>query len=296
MITYQQQLDLVNKGLSTMKVSGNLTTFKYHRKVMYDYLWKTNSDLLECRGHTYDNITGQIVQLPPKKTFNYLEDNYWKDVPLDTMCIGFKKYNGYMAAATMHNQQLVVSTTGTTTSDYAKYAFTLISAPHIKGLIEQYPERTFLFEIVAEWDKHIVEEVNDCYLLGSRNKQNGNWFPVGDSVVITLREFLDLAKVNKSEGWMIYPETPFGFFDFNNCCKIKTDYYIGKKKLMRMTSKDVSALYNSSCSVENRLPEQWKFAAKQIKKDFTEQEKWDTMKPLTRREYLEKIYKEKYLE
>ena len=40
LLTLQQQQELVKKGLAVAKTNNNLITFKYHRKVMYDYLWK----------------------------------------------------------------------------------------------------------------------------------------------------------------------------------------------------------------------------------------------------------------
>ena len=122
MLTYEQQLDLVQKKLATAKTVGNLTTFKYARRVMYDYLWNDHPELLECRGHTYDNTNGKLVLAAPRKSFNYLENGTWDDVPDDQPVIAYKKFNGFMATASMYNGELVVGTTGTTGSDYAKMA------------------------------------------------------------------------------------------------------------------------------------------------------------------------------
>jgi hypothetical protein len=108
-LTYQQQMDLVKQGLAKVSINGKFSTFKYARKVMYDYLWDTHSDLKYCRGQTYDNTNGNIVTLPPAKSFNYLENNTWKNKPLDTPVILYKKYNGYMAAMSIYDGELVVS-------------------------------------------------------------------------------------------------------------------------------------------------------------------------------------------
>lgn len=96
--TYQQQLDLVSKGYAKVSSDGHFDTFKYSRKVMFDYLWNNLKEkgILECRGHVYNNKTGKIINLPVAKTFNYLELDTWKDVPLNQRVHGVKKYNGYM--------------------------------------------------------------------------------------------------------------------------------------------------------------------------------------------------------
>lgn len=126
MLNYDQQMNLVNRGLATMKNDGKYTTFKYARKAMYEYLWFEVPDLMECRGHVYDNATHELVQAAPRKSFNYLERGWWANASRTTQVEMYKKINGYMACATIHNGELVVSTTGTTTSDYAKWAKELI--------------------------------------------------------------------------------------------------------------------------------------------------------------------------
>ena len=70
-------MNLVNRGLARMKNDGKFTTFKYHRRAMYDYLWFVDTDLMECRGHVYDSVTKELVQAAPRKSFNYLENDYW---------------------------------------------------------------------------------------------------------------------------------------------------------------------------------------------------------------------------
>jgi hypothetical protein len=283
-LTFEQQNDLVAKGLATRKDNGKLSTFKYSRKVMYDYLWDKHPELLECRGHTYDNTNGKLVVAAPTKTFNYLENNTWKGVDTNTEVKAYKKYNGYMASAAIYKGELIVGTTGTSTSDYALYAKEQIL---LKGLDKkfQHEGKTYLFEIIADWDKHIVDELEGCYLLGIRDNKSGTYSPCGVSVNTTLGEMLEYTKFMKSEGWMLYSEQ-YGV------CKLKTEYYVGKKKLMRMHPKEVHTLFNSSRSIENKLPDYWKFAVQGIKDSGTLTE-WLDMTGLERREFLEKIDKER---
>ena len=84
MLTMQQQEALVSQGLAKKKINEELglVTYKYAKKVMYDYLWDKHPELLMCRGHVYDVNTGKLVIAAPKKSFNYLENGTWKDKPL----------------------------------------------------------------------------------------------------------------------------------------------------------------------------------------------------------------------
>ena len=83
MNSYETMQRLVAAKLATVSTNGHLDTFKYARRVMFDYLWDTDPALLECRGITYDNRTGALVVAAPRKSFNYLENGWWKDVPLE---------------------------------------------------------------------------------------------------------------------------------------------------------------------------------------------------------------------
>lgn len=283
--TYEQQLSLVQQGYAKKSSNGRFDTFKYARKVMYKYPWDElePQGILECRGHTYDNQTGQLVSLPMHKSFNYLELGTWKDVPLSQTVMAYKKYNGYMVAATIYDGGLVVSTTGTTTSNYATYAKDLLQS------CNWFDEgSTALFECVADWDKHIVYEQEGLHFLGARDKTSGEWAPFGFAMRCTLEELLYLAKHSQGEGWMVYLVKEDGTIDNNSFCKVKTDYYVGKRKLMRM--KNADTIWSSSRTVENSLPDRWKYAVEAIQDCYT-QERWSNMTDQERRSFLESIEK-----
>ena len=270
LLSYDQQMHLVMRGLATLKNDGKYTTFKYARKAMYDYLWYKVPQLLDCRGHVYYNATKELVQAAPRKSFNYLERGYWKDVPLDTPVEMYKKVNGFMACATLHNGELLVSTTGTTTSEYAKWAKELIVRDYKYYDMVIADDATTLFEVVVPQDPHIVQEREGLHLLGIREKADGNFHPMGSSVRCTLEQALDIAKHDRGEGFMMYPMLSDGLaYDFNNCCKLKTDYYIGKKKLMRMTAKNVENMYNDPLTTAVSLPKMWYDAPEYIVRKIT---------------------------
>jgi hypothetical protein len=285
LLTLAQQYDLVNQGLAKAKYEGKFVTFKYAKKVMYDYLWKSNPALLECRGHVYDTETGELVQAAPRKTFNYLEDGNWKDVPLGTPVNYMKKYNGFMACATIHQGELVVSTTGTTSSQYAIWAKELILKDYDFGFFHR--KCTDLFEIIHQDDPHIVDEGSPkAVYLGTRWKDTGDYVPAMIHEA-TLGKVLSLAEEADHEGFMVWKGV---FTGWNDCCKVKTPYYIGKKKLMRMHPAKVDQMYNPSNykAVVDSLPEMWKDAVYKIMDHFTK-EQWTNTSEQDRRKFLETI-------
>lgn len=282
-LSFAQQLTLVDQGLAKRSDNGDLTTFKYAKKVMYDYLWHEHPELKECRGHTYSNETGELVIAAPRKTFNYLENGTWIGKSLSTPVKAFKKYNGYMACARYFNGELVVSTTGSTRSDYAIQAkeeiLKVIKNPSLHFV------DTLLFEIIVENDPHIVKEqfIGAVYL-GCRLNHSGYFLPAHDTLVSsvrTLSDALELTKSEKGEGFMLYDNN-------GDCCKLKTDYYVGKKKLMRMSNKNVKAMYTDGKSFADVLPDSWRVHPYIINCNFF-CEAWSNMDAQERRAFLETL-------
>lgn len=292
LLTYDEAYNLVQRGLATMKNDGKYTTFKYHRRAMYDYLWYNIPELLECRGVVFYNSTKELVQAAPRKSFNYLERGYWSEMPLDTPVEMYKKINGYMACATLHNGELIVSTTGTTTSEYAQWAKDLIVRDMKLWDIMLDDKTTVLFEVVVPQDPHIVQERQGLHLLGVREKDTGDFYPLGGDSRCSLEQALEIAKHDRGEGFMIYPflnkGENIGYYDYNNCCKLKTPYYVGKKYLMRMTAKNVELMYNNLPHTISTLPEMWHEIPEQIVQSV-HKDTWLAMNDQQRRVILEDL-------
>lgn len=290
-LTYQEQLNLVEKGLATVKVKGDISVFKYSRKVMYDYLWDDYPELLECRGHAYNNKTGELIIAAPRKSFNYLENNNWANVPLDTKVTMYKKFNGFMATLTVYNDEILIGTTGTTDSDYAKMAREMILKiyGHNEAAILKWPKDvTYLFEICHPDDPHIVHENPGAVYLGCRAKvddvymKKGEFFPVLDNFEdyhpsVTLKEAIEITNNVKHEGFMVYDE-------HGNVCKMKSPYYVGKKKLMRSRSNFIEQLWNEKGL--DTLPEMWHDVVRLLIRDVWEAD-WRAMSDQERRKVLE---------
>ena len=286
MLSYQEQLDLVKRGFAAVSTNGSLSTFKYARRVYYANLWNTISGITECRGHTYNNTTGEIVLAAPTKTFNYGENNHWSNVPLDTPVVLYKKYNGFMATVSSYAGQIVIGTTGSTKSDFAALARTVLvdmyTETGLHRMFDSNERYTRLFEICHSTDPHIVDEEYGAHLLGTRDHATGQFDPCGRAITTTLGEALQLAKNERDiEGWMVY-HTDHGV------CKLKTDYYIDKKRLMRMTAQQVKLMYNNPMNVIQSLSRHWKFAVEPIIAYHTESV-WAGSTGQQRREFLEKI-------
>lgn len=279
-ITLEQQLDLVERKLAKVSKNGNLWTFKYARKVMYEYLWNKYPELKECRGQTYDATTGELVLNTPTKSFNYLENGTWKDKPMDSEVLLFKKYNGFMASASLYNGQLIVGTTGSTSSNFAALARKHIELTGVKNCM--CSSVTYLFEIIDDSDPHIIDEGDaGVRFLGTRF--NHKFFPSGEPLQVTLQQALELTKTDRGEGWMMYnPE------DMTDVCKLKTDYYVGKKKLMRLPSKSTRHTLQSE-HLEQLLPGKWKEVLKMIR-DTQLLDEWEILTAQQRRLHLESLY------
>lgn len=297
-ITLDTMRGLVQQGLVREKVDGRFSTFKYHNKVFYNNLWHLDEALLEARGIVFDNESGVIVQRPFKKIFNRGENgtDFESVSPEDTkQYIAARKVNGFMAAASWHNGGFVVSTTGTTDSDFAALAERTLWGNRRSMAV--LPDFTFIFEIVDESDPHIVPEDAGAYLLGIRYKafdgdlvhptnvmrfatENGWRTPELKSM--TAANILDEASLCHHEGFVVYD-------DGYPVLKLKSPHYLSKKALMRMGRKNVNIMFNEPEEFKRRLDEEFYDLFDHIRGDQTK-ESWGAMTEGDRREYIERYF------
>jgi len=153
---------LVQKKNTSKK---GIYVLKYKNRVFYKNLW--TDELREMRGTLIDEDYN-IISIPFRKIFNRGERK--TDIDRDEMVVASQKINGFMACATWHNKELLVSTTGTIDSDFAKLAYKWIE-PYWR-VMDQYNGLSFCFEIVDPSDPHIIAEEAGVYLLNVRMK---NW-------------------------------------------------------------------------------------------------------------------------
>ena len=237
--TFEDQLQLVDLGLARVSKNDNLRTFKYKADVVYKNKWEESEFLMECRGHTYDANTGELKVLPFRKSFNYGENGWWEDVDLNTSVAMYKKYNGFMAAVTRD----VVSTTGTTNSDFVSMA-----KEYVNNVV--VPDNfTRLYEINHPLDQHIVEEEVGAKLLGIRYNKTGAYYPKGQQIKCTLKQALNIAKYDRGEGYMLYMlDNNFDStikINTEYFCKVKSDRYRARKALIRMNHSAARVLFST---------------------------------------------------
>lgn len=302
--TYQEQMNFVERGYAVVSVNDNLSTFKYSHKVMYDNLWNKIPGILECRGHTYDNRTGKLVVLPLMKTFNYKE-NDWShpEIPLNRKVTLHRKFNGFMGAVSCAKEnEFIFSTTGSTKSEYAEKVQEMFSQKLVYDyfygteytkddgcLYHPNPGYTCLYEVIRRDDPHIVNSGFEQTMipLGVRDTLTGIWYPDDDFVAeIEFGEALNLCKTDKGEGWMVYYDASQAPF------KLKTDYYVYKKKLMRMNASLVDRMFDPfTDEVYHNWPKTWYNVARAI---TIREDKYDWCEMLDqeRRVIIEQIYEE----
>jgi len=166
-VTKKQIVDFINANpdlVSVKQQCSNMKILKYKRKVFWRNLW--TPELCEMRGTVVDNDFN-IVQRPFTKIFNAGESAAPQIADTDIVHATVK-VNGFMAAVTWHNDQLLISTTGSLISDFVLIAEKYLAQK--EWFFKDYPDFTFIFEITDPSDPHIIEEQQGVWLLGVRRK------------------------------------------------------------------------------------------------------------------------------
>lgn len=259
---------VATSGLVNMKEAGNgLFVLKYKKKVFYDNLW--NDYIAECRGSIVD-ANFNLVSYPFTKIYNY---GIEKEAPVladDTRVTAFRKVNGFMVAMTVFYGELIVSTTGSTDSDYVAMAkeMMLTHAPLPDWqMILGTPDNngmTFMFECVHPSDPHIIPEKPGMYLLGYREntwKSKVGHDPCvlmdlarmlncyhAESVITNMARLKELAKECKHEGYVFYT-------DDGVSAKIKSPYYLTSKWVARNPRTD--KLVDLNKDIKHNLDEEY---------------------------------------
>lgn len=277
---------LVRKKTYTEGPYAGLSVLKYTSKVFFDNLWNTDSRLIHCRGMVVDQ-DDNIVSLPFDKVFNYKENNTLVD--LDKHVTAVRKLNGFLGVATIYNDEVLVSTSGTLDSEYADLARKWIMKGDTEDMVRGY---TYMFEICDKTDPHIVGEYEGAYLIGIRsntlelsalldenlldevanmlgcNRPNHNYIKFGD--------LLEELKTCKHEGYMVRDTNTK-----ETLCKLKSPHYLSKKAMMRIGKAKIDMLFNDPDKFKERVDEEfyelvdhiYKNININVWKEFNEQER-----------------------
>lgn len=248
--------------ISVKKQAPNTTVLKYKNKVFYKNWW--TPELCELRGTVVDD-NFDIVQRPFTKIFN-LHESKCPKIHRDEPVMGVEKVNGFMAAATIRDDKLFISTTGSISSDFSDLARKHIEKLNWKVMS---PSSTYIFEICDPTDPHVVPEEAGAYLLGTRLKrwENAKQHNLSESILDmvaeqmgafrpkyrrydTFQALLDEVRQVRHEGFVVWN-------DEGKELKIKSPYYLAVKFLGRKTEKRINELLNDPQAARQILDEEY---------------------------------------
>jgi hypothetical protein len=259
-----------NPKLVTMRESTSMPgvfVLKYKKSVFYNDSW---DDFLEhCRGSVVDKDFN-LISYPFQKIYNYGIEARAPKLSDDTEVIAYRKVNGFMVSASYYNGDILVSTTGSTDSDYVRMAKEMMLT-HMDWTDWQLTfnrsdmdNLTVMFECVHPDDPHIIPEKAGMYVLGFRDN---NWRSrVGHSpgtlelmgkafncyvpevYRVTLGELKAMAKECKHEGFVFYTRDGIS-------AKIKSPYYLTSKWVARNPRTD--KLVDLNKDIKHNLDEEY---------------------------------------
>lgn len=294
--------ELIDKGLVKQKRYDNgLSVFKYSREVFYRSLWNTDPLLLEARGMVLAD-DGTKVIWPFTKVFNFRENNTGVGLPLDTQVVAPRKVNGFMAACRFWKGELIVSTTGTLDSDFAKMARKHIEKLDSVMLTTYASVQTLLFEICDEADPHIVAEEEGAWLIGARCMEGAATGKMMSELMLdvmaqflgakrpevfrgTFGEVLRMKDSCKHEGYMV--KLAEGAED--TIMKIKSPHYLSKKFLMRMGQGKVEMMFEDKEEFLKTIDEEFYAVVHYITR-WQDKERWKLKTDAERRQYIEDYF------
>lgn len=238
-----------NPKLVNMKPCGEgIYILKYKKKVFFDALW--NDYLEECRGTIVDEDFN-VVSRPFTKIYNYGVEDKSPVFDDDTPVTAYRKVNGFMVAMTWYNDDILVSTTGSTDSPFVAMAKEVMlkhqSWSDWQTALRFNEGFTMMFECVHPDDPHIIPEDVGMYFLGWRaNEWDSPMLGYGMDIAkdwrgyaltccscgyaeafeTTVGELVALSKTVKHEGFVFYAQD-------GRAAKIKSPYYLVAKYVSR---------------------------------------------------------------
>jgi len=259
---------VAESGLVNMKPAGDgIFVLKYKKKVFYDNLW--NDYIAECRGSIVDSDFN-LSAYPFTKIYNY---GIEKEAPMlsdDTEVIAYRKVNGFMVSATWYKGDVLVSTTGSTDSDYVAMAKEMMQTHmcwadwQMAFANDDMQGLTVMFECVHPNDPHIVPEKPGMYVLGIRDNEwrsrighspgtlniMGEVFNcyVPEVYRVTLGELKRMTKECRHEGFVFYTQDGVS-------AKIKSPYYLTSKWVARNPRTD--KLVDLNKDIKHNLDEEY---------------------------------------
>jgi len=223
----------------------DLRILNYSASCAWERAW--DEVTISCRGLVVDG-EGVVVARCLQKFFNYSElVNVNYEIPNLSFQI-FEKMDGSYIQLFWYNNQWVVSSRGSFTSDHAGWAFDILREKYLRNLDVLDTSNTYIFELIHPLNRIVLDYqgVKDLILLAVVNTKTGvelnSIFDVYDPTfygftkVKCFSGILDYTKLKISdneEGFIVRFSNGFRM-------KIKGDEYCRLHKMMtNITSKDV---------------------------------------------------------
>ena len=264
-------------SLMFRKEYGDLTIFKYARKVFYKNLWLKNTPeintlLLRARGIVFDRL-GNVISYPFDKVFNHgevlrnIQNEVVTENTLENKAYQFvEKLNGFLGIISQdfyNRNGLLIHTSGSLEGPYIQYIKDFISEEQRIAMLKFFKTRgkhTLMFEVLHPDDPHIIPYSADqfgLYLIGCRDISSSSLddmrlfseteldtlaselgFRRPAHFVESYEVFKNRISTEKIEGYMVR-DIDTG----KHILKIKFPYYLVTKFLSRMGADSWSLLF-----------------------------------------------------
>jgi RNA ligase len=238
-----------------------LTIWNYTAATQYEQRW--DEVTLRCRGLVTDD-NGVIVNNPIPKFFNYSESrgkyvcNFKKPFKV------FEKYDGSMIQVFWYEDNVIVASRGSFTSQHALWAAELLNNKPVEAIQKGY---TYIFELIHPENRIVVNygDTKDLILLSIRDVEGDIWLSNVENYFTVLNEYKianltrwkhlkNLAKMNDSnrEGYVI-------LFASGERVKVKFEEYVELHKIYTgLTNKHVweAVRYKRYDELIDKLPDE----------------------------------------
>lgn len=162
-----------------------LAIYNYGEEVQYRNKW--NRITLACRGLILDTVTGEVIARPWEKFFNFgqRDNRIDSDAPVEVT----DKMDGSLGILYRRpDGKFAIATRGSFASEQALHATKLWGEEYAMyhDFNELIGEYTFLFEIIAPWNRIVCNygDMDDLVLLGAVNKEQGYYLGPNEAMGI----------------------------------------------------------------------------------------------------------------
>ena len=215
-----------------------LIIWNYTEQTQYADRWDVVTTL--CRGLVTDT-QGEIVAHPFRKFFNYSQLKAWNKVPQGNFKV-LEKLDGSYIQVFTYNDELIVSSKGSFTSDQATMATDIIFQEGVADLFN--PSYNYIFELIHPQNRIVLDygKREELVLLGIIDKR-GTEIEIDGSSFSMPKEFTKSEDISWEDFHKIIEDNQEGFvvkFDSGDRMKIKSDEYLRLHKIVtQTTSKDI---------------------------------------------------------